>query len=38
MVLMALVIFGFMWFSRPSQEELKAQQEALEQAQKELTA
>lgn len=38
MVLMALVIFAFMWLNKPSQEELKAQQEALEQARREQAA
>lgn len=32
MLLMALVIFGFFWFNKPSEEQIKAQQEAMEQA------
>ncbi|MDE6693400.1 MAG: membrane protein insertase YidC [Muribaculaceae bacterium] len=32
MLLMVLVIFGFMWFNKPSEAEIKAKQEAIEEA------
>lgn len=32
MLLMAAVIFGFMWLNKPSEDEIKARQQQTEQA------